>query len=381
MTSQIYEKYEGRLPQKILDRVKDHLPDDAGEEKTQEALETVHEEYKKSLAEPGECVGVVGAESIGEPGTQMTLNTFHLAGVAEMQVTTGLPRLIEVLDGRKTLKSEFMSIALEEPYSEGEELERISESLKEHKLENLLDNVEIDIADLQITFEVDTDKLNLLGIDVSYIVKKLKRSLKDYEVETSNTSFTVTPDDEDVELSDIYRMKENVSDKYIYGVKGLEQVLIVKDEGEHKIVTSGNNLRDVLKKDFVDSTRTYSNDLYEVEKHFGIEAARQLIINELTDVIEDQGLDVNIRHLMLVADAMCMSGNVLGITRYGIVKEKPSVLARSSFETPIRHLINAGLVGENDPLNSVIENVMMNQPIPMGSGLPKIEVDAELNKE
>ena len=212
-------------------------------------------------------------------------------------------------------------------------------------------------------------------------MKKLKRSLKDYEVETSKTSFTVTPDDEDVELSDIYRLKENVSDKYIYGVKGLEQVLIVKEEGEHKIVTSGNNLRDVLKKDFVDSTRTYSNDLYEVEKHFGIEAARQLIINELTDVIEDQGLDVNIRHLMLVADAMCMSGNVLGITRYGIVKEKPSVLARSSFETPIRHLINAGLVGENDPLNSVIENVMMNQPIPMGSGLPKIEVDAELNKE
>jgi DNA-directed RNA polymerase subunit A" len=124
----------------------------------------------------------------------------------------------------------------------------------------------------------------------------------------------------------------------------------------------------------VDPSKTITNNIYEIEIRLGIEASRQLIINELMKVIEEQGLNVNVRHIMLVADAMCMSGRVLGINRYGIVKEKPSVLARASFETPINHIINAALAGETDPLNSVIENVMMNQPIPVGTGLPGLIV-------
>ena len=102
----------------------------------------------------------------------------------------------------------------------------------------------------------------------------------------------------------------------------------------------------------------------------GIEAARQAIINEVYKVIENQGLNVDIRHIMLVADTMTFTGKVRGITRYGVVSEKSSVLARASFETPIKHIVAASLVGEKDPLNSVIENVMLNQPVPVGTGLP-----------
>lgn len=367
-------QYQEKLSKKVIDEVRENIPKKCSEKQLQKILERVEEEYIDSLAEPGECVGVVGAESIGEPGTQMTLNTFHFAGVAEMNVTTGLPRLIEVLDGRKTLKSEFMNIALKKPYNEGEDLQKISESLKELNFENFVSDIEIDMADMKIIYELDKSQLDLLDLSPKFVIGKLKRSLKKFNVSIKKNKVTVTPKKDDLEISDLYKLNQKLKSKYVFGIKGIDQVLVLKKEGEYKIVTSGTNLRDVLKLDFVDTTRTYSNDLYEVEKYFGIEAVRRLIVDELMKVIEEQGLDVNVRHIMLVADSMTMSGKVLGITRYGIVKEKPSVLARSSFETPIKHLINAGLVGEEDPLNSVIENVMMNQPVPMGTGLPSVQV-------
>ena len=144
----------------------------------------------------------------------------------------------------------------------------------------------------------------------------------------------------------------------------------VKRGEEFIIITAGSNLNDVLGLKEVDASRTVSNDVFETAKILGIEAARQIIMNEVNKVIEAQGLNVDLRHVMVVADTMCFNGNVLGITRYGIVSEKASVLARASFETPIKHIINASLVGEVDQLNSVVENVMLNQPIPVGTGLP-----------
>ena len=120
----------------------------------------------------------------------------------------------------------------------------------------------------------------------------------------------------------------------------------------------------------VDEKRTITNDIHEIAAVLGIEAAREAIINEVMKVMESQGLNVDIRHIMLVADMMCATGKIKGITRYGVVSEKASVLARASFETPIKHLINAALIGEEDKLSSVVENVMVNQPVPVGTGLP-----------
>ncbi len=167
-----------------------------------------------------------------------------------------------------------------------------------------------------------------------------------------------------------YKLKEKIKDMYIRGVKGITQVLPVKSDSEFIIITSGSNLKDVMQIDEVDETRTITNDVFEVLSVLGVEAARQVIINEATKVIEDQGLDVDIRHIMLVADAMTTTGNVKGITRGGITGEKKSVLARASFETPMKHLVHASLIGEEDELSSVIENVMLNQPVPVGTGLP-----------
>jgi DNA-directed RNA polymerase subunit A" len=149
-------------------------------------------------------------------------------------------------------------------------------------------------------------------------------------------------------------------------------VLPVKRDEEYLIITAGSNLKDIMQLPFVDRTRTRSNDLFEVQKVLGIEAARQTIIDETMAVIKNQGLNIDVRHIMLIADMMTMSGDVQGINRTGIVRDKQSVLARASFETPLKHIINASLVGEVDYLQSVIENVMLNQPVPIGTGLPQL---------
>ena len=127
-----------------------------------------------------------------------------------------------------------------------------------------------------------------------------------------------------------------------------------------------------MKTEGVDFKRTVTNDIFMTESILGVEAARQAIMNEAIEVVENQGLDIDIRHIMLLADVMTSLGTVKGITRSGITGEKESVLARASFETPLKHIVNATLKGEEDKLNSVIENVMLNQEIPVGTGLPSL---------
>ncbi len=372
---QALKEYEDRLPSSILKEVEEHLSGNISKDKLKKIMQAIEDEYDSSQAVPGECVGIVSAESIGEPGTQMTLNTFHFAGVAEMNVTTGLPRLIEVLDGRKTISTEMMNIFLVKPYNEGKDIKRVAESLKELTMNDFLKEVVVNISEANLKVVLDKNKIELLKISHSTITDSLKKNVKGFSFKLEkDDSITVTQSGKDKDIIQLYKLKEKLKNVFIHGVKGITQVLPVKKDNEYMIVTAGSNLKEVLKQDFVDGKRTYTNNIHEIEKEFGIEAARQLIINELMKVIEEQGLNVDIRHIMIVADAMCMSGKIMGINRYGIVKEKPSVLARASFETPIRHVINAGLTGESDPLNSVIENVMLNQPVPIGTGLPGLIV-------
>ncbi len=373
--SDIIKEYIGRLPEALIQEVQDNLPERCGKERLKKIMAKVEEEYISSLAAPGESVGIISAESIGEPGTQMTLNTFHFAGVAEMNVTTGLPRLIEVLDGRKTISTELMTVFLKKPYSEGKDIKRIAESLKELTLNYFLSEIVMNISEGHMKIVLNQEKMDLVGLTATNINDTLKKAVKAYnfKLDKDNT-IIVTQSAKDKDIIQLYKLKEKIKTVHIHGIKGIKQILPVKKGGEFLIITAGSNLKEVVALDFVDATRAYTNNIYEVEKIFGIEAARQLIINELMKVIEEQGLNVNIRHIMLVADTMCMSGRVLGINRYGIVKEKPSVLARASFETPITHVINAAMAGESDPLNSIIENVMMNQPIPAGTGLPGLIV-------
>ena len=141
------------------------------------------------------------------------------------------------------------------------------------------------------------------------------------------------------------------------------------------MLTAGTNLKEVMNFKGVDGTKTISNDIHEVCEVLGIEVARATIIKEIKKVINSQGLEINERHLKLIADAMTTTGLVKGITRMGIISQKSSILARASFETPIKQFVNATLKENKDELNSVIENIILNQPVPVGTGLPGLLVE------
>jgi DNA-directed RNA polymerase subunit A" len=335
-------------------------------------MQRVYEEYNTSLIEPGESVGLIGAESIGEPGTQMTLNTFHFAGVSEMNVTVGLPRIIEILDGRKNISTPMMEIYFKDPYSKGKDIKKIAESIKQTQFQDFIEEISLDITEGKLEVTLNLEKLKRVNLSEAKLLKILEKSLKGFTLKQKENLLTIKSKGKNENIAELYKLKEKIKLIYVSGIKGILQVLPVRREDEFVIITAGSNIKEIFKLDFVDKARTITNDIYEIESFLGIEAARQAIINEVYNVIENQGLNVDIRHIMLVADTMTFLGKVRGITRYGIVSEKASVLARASFETPIRHIIDASLVGEVDQLNSVVENVMINQPVPVGTGLPDL---------
>lgn len=365
------KSYEEKLPLKILQEIEEKCP----AAKQKKVVELTYQEYLKIKVDPGESVGVVSAESIGEPGTQMTLNTFHFAGVAEMNVTMGLPRIIEILDAREKISTPMMEVFLKAPYNKGTDIKKAALAIKETKLGEIVKEFIINIVDAKIEAVLNKDKMKEIGITTEQVVKAVEVGVKDLNVKEKDDILVMkVRGREEKHLNEIYKLKEAAKDAYIKGIKGITQVLPVKRKDEFIIITSGSSLKKVLALEFVDPTRTTSNSIHEIASVLGIEAARQAIINEVYKVIEAQGLNVDVRHIMLVADTMCANGKVSGITRYGIVRGKSSVLARASFETPIKHVIDAALIGEVDKLDSVVENVMLNQPIPSGTGLPHLRI-------
>src|SRR3989344_205975 len=370
---ELFDDYKDKLPTVVLEEI-EALAESRNLNKTQvkKVIELAYEEYRNSMIEPGESVGLISAQSVGEPGTQMTLNTFHFAGVAEFNVTVGLPRIIEILDGRKNISTPMMEIYLVEPYSKGKDIKTIAESIKQTQFKDIVKEINLDITEATLEIKIDFEKMKRLGLNEAKLGKVLEKSLKGFTLKLKDDTLTLKSKGKQDNIAELYKLKEKIKSVYVSGIKGILQVLPVKREDEFVIVTAGSNLKDVMKLEYVDKTRTTTNDIFEIQALFGIEAAMQAVINEVYNVIENQGLNVDIRHIMLIADVMSFSGKVRGITRYGVVSDKSSVLARASFETPIKHMVEAALTGEVDPLTSVVENVMINQAIPVGTGLPEL---------
>jgi DNA-directed RNA polymerase subunit A" len=363
--------YSKKLPQLLIEEIKETVSSTISKVDLTAIMEEVVAAYNRARVHAGECVGLVSAESIGEPGTQMTLNTFHLAGVAEVQVTTGLPRIIEIFDSRKLIKTPMMEIYLKKPKNTSiTAVKKFASQVKETMFEELVSEYSLNIFEQMLKVKLNKSLLENLDIDVKDIVKLIKPKAKGFNVENKDEEILFVQKGKTEEIKDLYALKEKLKKIKVKGMKGIHHVLPVKREEEYVVLTSGTNLKKVLELDDIDPHRTISNDLHEIRNVLGVEAVRQAIINEVHKVIESQGLNIDIRHIMLVADIMCSTGQLKGVTRYGVVSEKASVLARASFETPIKHLINAALEGEIDNLTSVVENVMINQPVPVGTGLP-----------
>jgi len=326
--------------------------------------------HTKGKLDPGEAIGIVTAQSFGEPSTQMVLRTFHFAGVSEMQVTQGLPRLIEIFDARKKPSSPKMEIYLNKDYNNEKDAKTVAEKIKEVTVKEISDEINLDFTDKKI--EITIDKAGLRQTHVS--VKTVVDRLNDLGFKAKEKGDSIVLNATEYTFKEIYQLKEKLKGTIISGVKGVKQILIVKRGSDFVIVTLGTNLKDILALKEVNTEKTVSNDLHEVAAVFGIEAARQLIINEIHEVIRPQGLDIDERHLRLVSDAMTNTGDVKGVTRIGIIAQKSSILARATFETPVKQFVNASIKGSKDKLNSVIENIILNQPVPIGTGLPGLLV-------
>jgi DNA-directed RNA polymerase subunit A" len=331
-------------------------------------LDSVEDAYLRSLVEPGEAIGTVAAQSIGEPGTQMTLKTFHYAGVAELNVTLGLPRLIEILDARKNPASPFMTVYLEKEYSkEKEKAQEVQRMIELSTVESISDDITVDLALMQIKIALNNVLMNDKGVTPELIIDKVSK-LKKGSVHHQGNEIII--DSKDLTIDDIYKLNEKIRDLKLKGVKGITRVIMSKDQeiDEWVLFTAGSNLPDVLSIPGVDPTRIKTNHIQEIRDTLGIEATRQSIIDEATAVLQEQGLDVDIRHIMLVSDIMTQDGNLRQIGRHGISGEKESVLARASFEVTVKHLLNSAARGELDKLRGITENVIIGQIIPLGTG-------------
>jgi len=331
-------------------------------------LDSVEDAYLRSLVEPGEAIGTVAAQSIGEPGTQMTLKTFHYAGVAELNVTLGLPRLIEILDARKNPASPYMTVYLEPNFAKDKEkAKEVQRMIELSTVESISDDITVDLALMQIQITLNNALMTDKGISPELVVDKLSKLKKG---EVLNNQNEIIVDSKDLTIDEIYKLNEKIRDLKLKGVKGISRVIMSRDQelDEWVLYTAGSNLPDVLSIPGVDPARIKTNHIQEIRETLGIEATRQAIIDEATGVLQEQGLDVDIRHIMLVSDIMTQDGSLRQIGRHGIAGEKESVLARASFEVTVKHLLNSAARGERDKLRGITENVIIGQIIPLGTG-------------
>ncbi|BBG24509.1 DNA-directed RNA polymerase subunit A'' [Sulfuracidifex tepidarius] len=371
------------VPPKILQDIENGVKAsdiDLTKEEIDKILNLAIDEYERELVNSGESVGVVAAQSIGEPGTQMTLRTFHYAGVRELNVTLGLPRLIEIVDSKKTPSTPMMTIYLTDEYkTDRDNALDVAKRLEYTRVENVVGSTSIDIASMSIIFEFDKDMLSDKGItldDVKKVLSKLK--LGDVTIEdVDENSISITFNDVD-SVTALFKMREKILSAKIKGIKGIKRAIVQKRGDEFVIITDGSNLEGVLSVKGVDQSRVETNNVHEVEETLGIEAGREIIIKEIKRVLDEQGLDVDIRHIMLVADIMTRTGIVRQIGRHGVSGEKTSVLARAAFEVTVKHLLDSAARGDMEEFRGVVENIIIGHPIKLGTGMVELMMKPSL---
>jgi DNA-directed RNA polymerase subunit A' len=325
---------------------------------------------ERAMVEPGEAVGVVTAQSIGEPGTQMTLRTFHYAGVKERNVTLGLPRLIELVDARKKPITPTMDIYLDEDHRVSREKAlSVAKEIIHTKVIDVVEKTDIDYSGIiKLTFS--QNKLNERGCILTDIFEILKGSKKKYDTTLDeNEKSIVLKMNEELDAQTLLLLKNKLLNTRVKGVPDIERVTIVKQNEEWVIQTAGSNLSKIIFVDGIDLSRVTTNNVYEIWQTLGIEAARTALVREVTNTLEEQGLEVDIRHIMLVADLMTSKGYLQQIGRHGIAGTKTSVLARAAFEITVPTIAKASMEGQTEALKGVTENVIVGATVPVGTGM------------
>ncbi|XP_030019396.1 DNA-directed RNA polymerase III subunit RPC1-like [Sphaeramia orbicularis] len=348
-------------------------------------LETCRDKYMRAQMEPGSAVGALCAQSIGEPGTQMTLKTFHFAGVASMNITLGVPRIKEIINASKNISTPIITAHLD--VEDDADFARLVKGRIEKTLLGEISEYIEEVFlpdDCFILVKLSLERIRLLRLEVNaetvrYSICMSKLRVKPGDIAVHGEAIVCVSPRENSKSSMYYvlqSLKEELPKVVVQGIPEVARAVIHIDEqsgkNKYKLLVEGDNLRAVMATHGVKGSRTTSNNTYEVEKTLGIEAARSTIINEIQYTMVNHGMSIDRRHVMLLADLMSYKGEILGITRFGLAKMKESVLMLASFEKTADHLFDAAYFGQKDSVCGVSECIIMGIPMNIGTGLFKL---------
>jgi len=388
----------------------------------------------QSWAQPGEQVGVIAAQSIGEPSTQMTLNTFHLAGVSsKSNVTRGVPRLKELLKVTQNPKAISLTIPLKKEYRDSiDKARQVAQDLELTLLKDIVMKTAIyfDPSDENTVLESDKDLIHFYSLfenseeegvekwskwllrlefdsesmfnknismdDVAFALQhKFEDDLhliySDYNSDRLIMRIRLALDEKDSTKDDILNFKKVLNKMLtsivIRGIAGIKAVSYRKDtnhyelrDGKYEEITQyvldtdGSNFQDIINHPYVNGNAVLSSHVHDIYENLGIEAARATLLNEITNLFADAG-GVDFRHLGLLCDWMTRVGKLLSVDRYGINKQDIGPLAKASFEETEKILLKAAQFGEVDPIKGVSANIMTGQTIKGGTNFSEILLD------
>ncbi|OMH85058.1 DNA-directed RNA polymerase III subunit RPC1 [Zancudomyces culisetae] len=355
-------------------------------------LEICLKKYQSSKIEPGTAVGALGAQSIGEPGTQMTLKTFHFAGVASMNVTLGVPRIKEIINAAKVISTPIITAKLV-----SENSLQSARIVKGRISKCLLGEISECIEEVYrpsqcyIGIKLDLNTINLLQLELDLdavaaaiaMAPKLKighHNVKVYYPDRLRVFVGITTKDASLSVLH-YRMQKLRRQLCNIVVCGSRNIIrsVINDVGKNSYVllAEGYGLREVMNTDGVIGTKTTTNHIIETQHVLGIEAARSTIINEIQYTMHSHGMSIDPRHVMLLGDIMTFKGEVLGITRFGVAKMKDSVMMLASFEKTTDHLFDAAVYGKSDLIEGVSERIIMGTQMNIGTGMFKLLYDQD----
>ncbi|MFH1234418.1 MAG: DNA-directed RNA polymerase subunit A'' [Candidatus Diapherotrites archaeon] len=367
-----FEGIRGNLPQKTWDEIFTKTGEQGiKKDMVEKIIGRSKEEYEKNVVQCGEAVGIVAAQSLGEPGTQLTLRTKHFAGAFEVSVGSGIQRVEEIVDGRSKTKYPTMTIYLaEEIRKDRNKAEKFAQSLIDVRGEEILKMTE-DFSKKIVELEIIEEKIKEKNLDETELINKLKELIKKGKASKRGSKLIIAFP-RNYPLVKIRNELLKALRKRIQGVNGIEKTIVTEKDGEFIIHTVGTNLKTMLRKKEVDSMHTTTNDIAEIAKVLGIEAGRVAVIQELHKTLDENNIDVDLRHIILLADVITSSGEIKGTVRTGVMRQKTSPFARAAFEETVKHLLNAAMYGEREELQGVVENIIVGQPIRIGTGTVEI---------
>jgi DNA-directed RNA polymerase beta' subunit len=376
--------------------------------------ENIYHQYYTTICAPGESVGIITAQSIGERQTQNTLNTFHNTGLVVKTVVTGVPRFSELMNATRDPKAPSCTVYFKEANDSIAELKKtVNHSIKEIKFGELISKYECgknlpvqdwyeDYCEIynddfkkyewSINIQLNTEMLFDYRIPLDKIASKISSEYADLvcifspdhkgiisvfvDVSEITDEEELYDDEDEMYLAHLEEIAlQSLKNIQLFGITGIKNIFYQKIKDEWVIDTEGSNFKEILAHPKVDKVRTISNNMWEIYDTLGIEAARNFLINEFASVVSSDGTFVNDSHIMLLVDTMTFSGSIISISRYGMKKENCGPMAKASFEESLDNFLKAGAYGEKETTNGVSASIMLGKLSKFGTGICDVLVD------